>query len=54
MRRLMLEGIRAVERGEKPLGLDPTTHGNIRPYDDVIAGDTPWQEAFAGELLAKW
>jgi phthalate 4,5-dioxygenase len=54
MRRLMLEGIRAVERGEKPPGRDPTTHRNIRPYDDVIVGDIPWQEAFAGELFAKW
>ena len=54
MRRLMLEAVRAVERGETPLGLDPQTTRNIRPWDDVIAGDTPWQQAFASELVAKW
>ena len=54
LRRLMLEAIRTVERDETPPGLDPATHRNIRPYDNVIAGDTPWQEAFAGELAAKW
>jgi len=54
LRRLMLEAIRAVERGEAPLGLDTQSHRNIRPYDAVIAGDTPWQEALASELVAKW
>jgi phthalate 4,5-dioxygenase len=53
-RRLMLEAIGAVERGEAPLGLDTQSHRNIRPYDAVIAGDTPWQEALASELVAKW
>jgi hypothetical protein len=54
LRRLMLESVRAVERGEAPPGIDTQSHRNIRPYDAVIAGDTPWQEAFASELVAKW
>jgi phenylpropionate dioxygenase-like ring-hydroxylating dioxygenase large terminal subunit len=54
LRRLMLEAIRAVERGEEPPGLDPQSHRNIRPYDAVITGNTPWQVAFANELMAKW
>jgi phthalate 4,5-dioxygenase oxygenase subunit len=54
LRRLMLEAVRAIERGEAPPGLDTQSHRNIRPYDAVIAGDTPWQEAFASELVAKW
>jgi phenylpropionate dioxygenase-like ring-hydroxylating dioxygenase large terminal subunit len=54
MRRLMLEAIRAVERGGDPPGLDPAATRSIRPWDDVIAGDTPWQQAFAEELVAKW
>ncbi|MEA2907308.1 MAG: phthalate 4,5-dioxygenase [Alphaproteobacteria bacterium] len=54
MRRLLLDAIRAVERGEKPPGLDPHSHRHIRPYDAVITGDAPWQEAFATELVAKW
>ena len=39
---------------ETPPGLDPSTHRHIRPYDDVIVGDTPWQQAFEKELVAKW
>jgi len=54
LRRLMLDAIRAVERGEKPPGLDPRSHRNIRPYDAIITGDRPWQQAFAEELVAKW
>lgn len=54
LRRLMLEAIRAVERGEKPPGLDPQGYRNIRPYDGVIADGARWQEAFAKELVAKW
>ncbi|MEA2990685.1 MAG: hypothetical protein QOG83_3396, partial [Alphaproteobacteria bacterium] len=30
------------------------SHRHIRPYDAVITGDAPWQEAFATELVAKW
>jgi phenylpropionate dioxygenase-like ring-hydroxylating dioxygenase large terminal subunit len=54
LRRLMLDAIRAVERGEAPPGLDPQRHRNIRPFDAVITGGTPWQEVFASELVAKW
>ena len=54
LRRLMLDAIRAVERGDEPPGLDPQSYRNIRPYDAVITGDTPWQEAFASELVARW
>ena len=54
LRRLMLEAIRAVERGERPPGLDPQSYRNIKAYDGVIANGTPWQEAFAKELVAKW
>jgi phthalate 4,5-dioxygenase len=54
LRRLMLEAIRAVERGATPPGVNPQSHRDIRPYDAVITGNTPWQEAFASELVAKW
>ncbi|HEY7301795.1 MAG TPA: Rieske 2Fe-2S domain-containing protein [Xanthobacteraceae bacterium] len=54
LRRLLLDAIRAVERGEDPPGLDPRQHRHIRPYDAVIAGDVPWQQALASELMAKW
>ena len=54
MRRLLLQAICAIERGATPPGIDPQSHRNIRPYDAVITGETPWQEAFASELVAKW
>jgi len=54
LRRVMLEAIRAVERGEMPPGLAPESHRYIRPYDGVIASGTRWQESFAKELVAKW
>jgi len=54
LRRLMLEAIRAVECGATPPGLDPQSHRDIRPYDAVITSNTPRQEAFASELVAKW
>jgi len=54
MRRLLLQAICAIERGAAPPGIDPQSHCNIRPYDAVITGETPWQEAFASELVAKW
>jgi hypothetical protein len=54
LRRLMLDAIRAVERGDAPPGLDPQSHHHIRPYDAIIIGEMPWQEAFVSELAAKW
>ena len=54
MRKLMLEATHAIERGEQPRGMDPTTYAKVRPYDNFIAGDAPWREAFAKEIIAKW
>ena len=54
MRRLMLEAIDTVAKGESPRGADPVTHRGVRPHDKIIAADGPWQPAFAGDLIAKW
>jgi hypothetical protein len=54
LRRLLLDAIHGVERGEEPPGRDPRAHRTLRPYDAVICGDTPWEEVFASELVAKW
>ena len=54
MRRLLLEGTHAVERGEAPLAIDPATYRGVRPHDNLVRGDTNWKQAFAGELVAKW
>jgi phthalate 4,5-dioxygenase len=54
MRRLLLDATRAVERGEKPLALDPASYRNVRPYDNLVPADQDWREVFAQELVAKW
>jgi phenylpropionate dioxygenase-like ring-hydroxylating dioxygenase large terminal subunit len=53
-RQLLLEACDAVERGEAPRGSDPSAHRNARPYDDFLARDRDWRDAFASELVAKW
>ncbi len=38
MRRLLLEAVSAVERGEPPRGSDAATYRSIRPHDGLVAG----------------
>ena len=54
MRKMLLEATYAVERGEKAPGIDPESHGNVRPYDAMVAAGVDWRAAFADELTAKW
>lgn len=54
MRRLMLRSIDAVARGEDPPGVDPRTHGQVRPYDDYLPAGADWRQFFEKELTAKW
>jgi hypothetical protein len=53
-RQLLLEATETVEAGAAPRGLAPATYRNVRPYDDYLARDRSWHEAFAHELEAKW
>jgi len=54
MRRLPLEAVRAVERGESPRGSDAASYRGIRPHDGLVPAGTDWRQAFADELKAKW
>jgi phthalate 4,5-dioxygenase len=54
MRRLLLEATRAVERGERPKGVDPATYRGVRPHDTMVPPNADWREVFAPELKAKW
>ncbi len=54
MRKLLLEATYAIERGEEAPGIDPKSHGNVRPYDAMVPAGVDWREAFADELVAKW
>jgi nitrite reductase/ring-hydroxylating ferredoxin subunit len=53
-RQLLLEAIEAVARGERPKGSDPESYRGVRPYDDYLAAEANWRDAFAAELAAKW
>jgi phthalate 4,5-dioxygenase oxygenase subunit len=54
MRRMMLRSIDAVAKGEDPPGVDPRSHGSVRPYDDYLPAGADWKQAFEKELAAKW
>ncbi len=53
MRRMMLRSIDAVALGEDPPGVDPKSHGSVRPYDDYLPAGADWR-MFESELSAKW
>ena len=54
MRRMMLEATRAVERGERPLGTEPSAYRNVRPYDNFIEPGADWKQVFAKDLAARF
>lgn len=54
MRRLLLDATRAVETGQAPPGLDPSTHRAIRPHDGLLPIGADWHEAYAEALRPKW
>jgi phthalate 4,5-dioxygenase len=54
MRRLLLDAVGAVARGERPRGSDAATYRNIRPHDGLVPAGSDWREAFVQDLQAKW
>lgn len=54
MRRLMMRSIDAVAQGEDPPGVNPESHGNVRPHDNYLPADADWRATFESELAAKW
>jgi phthalate 4,5-dioxygenase oxygenase subunit len=54
LRRLLLEAVSAVERGESPRGQDPATYRTIRPHDGLVPAGSDWREVFVEDLKAKW
>ena len=54
MRRLLLEAVEAVERGEKPRGVDPKSGRDVRAYDGFVPKGRDWREVFVEELKPKW
>ncbi len=54
MRRMLLQAVAAVARGETPPGADPATHRDVRPYDAVVPQGADWRESFGDNLRCKW
>jgi phenylpropionate dioxygenase-like ring-hydroxylating dioxygenase large terminal subunit len=54
LRRMLLEAVAAVERGETPPGVDPKTHRAIRPYDGLVPAGADWRQSFGDNLQCKW
>ncbi|HEY1505141.1 MAG TPA: hypothetical protein VGF92_12625, partial [Stellaceae bacterium] len=54
MRRMLLDAVDAVARGEPARGADPASHRAIRPYDKVVPPGQDWREAFAPDLTCRW
>jgi len=53
-RQLLLEAVQAVEAGQLPRGVDPSTYERVRPYDAVVPPGKSWETEFAPELVAKF
>ncbi len=49
----MTRAIDVVALGEHPPGVDPKSHGSVRPYDDYLPAGADWR-TFGNELSAKW
>jgi len=54
MRRLLLDATRMVEQGGALRGLDPVSHGAIRPHDEVVPASTDWQKHFKTAAQVRW
>jgi nitrite reductase/ring-hydroxylating ferredoxin subunit len=54
LRRLLFEGIAAVERGEAPRAIDPADYRSVRAVDTFVPANERWQEYLKGELVARF
>ena len=54
MRRMLLDATKSVEVGERPLGVDPSSHCDIRPHDSFVPHGKTWQDEFAEAIKPKW
>ncbi len=54
MRNLLLNAVKAVEKGETPRGTDPSTYRNARPHDGLVPAGAEWRDAFATTHKAHW
>jgi phthalate 4,5-dioxygenase len=54
LRKVLLDSIDRIERGEAPRGVDPESYRSVRAIDRRIPADLPWREKLAGDLVARF
>jgi len=54
LRRLLLEAIDTVSRGELPKSADPRLSRDVRAHDEFVPADKSWREHFGNAMKAKW
>ena len=54
LRRLLLDAVAAVERGDTPPGVNPLDHRDVRPHEGMMKPGADWRAAFAVEGAARW
>jgi phthalate 4,5-dioxygenase len=54
LRKLLLDSVSRVERGEAPRGIDPVSYRSVRAIDRKVRADVPWRELLAEDLVARF
>lgn len=54
MRKIFLEEMARMERGESLRGLDPALYRGVRPLDHEVVADKPWRAQLEKDLLARF
>ena len=54
MRKVFLESLDRLDRGEAPRGLDPALYRSLRPVDREVMADKPWREQLEQDLVAQF
>jgi phthalate 4,5-dioxygenase oxygenase subunit len=54
LRKLLLDSVNRVERGEAPRGIDPASYRSVRAIDRKVRSDVPWRELLAEDLVARF
>jgi hypothetical protein len=54
LRRLLLEAIDEVSKGNIPRGVDADTYRTVRPHDRMVPPGQNWRDIFEKELVSKW
>jgi phthalate 4,5-dioxygenase len=54
LRKMLLDSVARVERGEAPVGVDPASYRGIRPVDRKVDARRPWRTQLEDDLVARF